>query len=880
MSKYLSYVEKKGKVVTKTLTSDGIRRWVHNNYEPELYVVDNDSEDFKSIDGKGLSPLKYPSIRAARDAIRDLGNAANSIYGYWKYSTAYICQAGYEVASSKDYNILYHDIETTVGQGFPNVHTVDQEINMITFIDRQNRIHAVTTCEVDVDLIETEFSTGRYEKYTCKVWKEETEEDLFLRLLALWAMYDPDIFIGFNSEKFDVPYIVNRMDYVLGEKSSNKLSPFGRTDIRQFVDDFGEEVITADIEGVSHIDLMQAYKKFVLEPRDSYSLDNLAMEDLKEGKLKHESGIPGHLLYHEFPTDGLRYNIVDVLRLKEIDEKKGVIDLMVGVAQMTKSNVEDTMFSTRLWMNMIYDDLRSKGIFFPIRNERNEWRPIEGGYVMAPVIGLHEWLASFDYASLYPSIIMGLNVGVDSKAMKIPGVTPDAILQGKVRAPEGHSMAANGQCYRKDKQSFMAEITVGLYAKRKEYKFSKILFQKIEQMEKNDVINDYIDRLLKSEEMQKDTKAVFNEYLIGLLNSVRELGDSKLDEVKRLASLFDNYDKSTKTLLNSLYGAMAEKNFYFYDPDVAESITLSGQYLVRNLGSTFTEVLTKNFGKANYWVASDTDSCYFSLLNVVKARCGDKTEAETLDWLATFSDTTLKKLIRKANDHACDMIGAYEPERFDADREVIGRRGVFSKKKAYAISIVDLEGVRYTEPHLKITGLAAKKSSTPMFFRDKMKKFFDVFLGEGDRNKSIDLIADVEEAFMFEPLDDIAMNINVKETPTKVDEEGRPLDKGVHINQRAIATHNWMISKDEKAAREIEPLQPGDKVRFVKLRMPNVTGQPVIAWKDEFPQYFRDIGIDAAIDKKRMYEDNFEGKLDVIFKACGIDSKVNDLDLF
>lgn len=880
MPKYLNYIEKRGKIQVKTVDGD-IKRWVAHDYSPELFIPANEKTDFKSISEKYLTPITYENITSARDAIRALGEASKDIYGYWKYGTSFICQSSYEPATSADFSIVYHDIETTVGAGFPSVHTVDEEINMITFIDRKNRIHAVTTCNVDIGLVEKEFSTGKYENYTCKVWVEDTEEDLFRRMLALWAMYDPDIFVGFNSEAFDMPYIVNRMEKILGEKSSNKLSPFGRTSIRYFENDFGEEVITADIDGVSHVDLMISYKKFIQEPRDSYSLDNLSMEDLGEGKLKHESGIPGHLLYHKYPTDGLRYNIVDVVRLKEIDEKKGVVDLSISVAQMSKSNVDDVLHATRIWMNIIYDDLRQKGIYFPIKGERRDFRKIEGGFVMDPKVGLHEWLASFDYASLYPSIIMGLNVGVETKAQKLHDVDPDAILEDRARAPEGLSMGGNGQCYRKDKTSFLAEITAELYKRRKNYKFTKIFMQKVIELKENEKIDAHIKEFISDPDKQKGARVVYDDMLKSNLDGVLSLsGDAKLKEVKRLAALYGNYDLGTKVLLNSLYGATAERNFYFYDSDIAESITLAGQFLVRNLGGMMESILEKNFGKSKSWVASDTDSVYFSLNSVVENRCKDKTEDETLDWITEFADTTLQKVVKKANDLACEKLGAYQPERFEADREVIGRRGVFVAKKNYAISIVNLEGVKYETPKLKITGLAAKKSSTPLFFREKMKEFFNVFLGEGNREKSIELIADVEEQFMMEPLDKIAMNINVKEIPSKVDENGKPFDKGIHINQRAIATHNWMISKTEESSREIEPLQPGDKVRFIKLKVPNPSGQPVIAWKDEFPAYFESVGLDKYVNKKLMYKDNFEKKLDPIFKACGIDPKVNNLDLF
>lgn len=870
--KYLTYLERKGEVSVKEVDSNGDRRWVSHNFEPELFTLSREPADGKTIDGKHhLVRLKYADINSAREAVRSLGDASGDIYGYWKYGTAFICSKDYSVAESKDYNIVYHDIETEVGEGFPDVHTTDQPMNMITFIDRKNRIHAVTTCDVDVKAIEEEFSTGKYKDYTCQVHVEPDEEGLFIRTLALWAMYDPDIFVGFNSEKFDMPYIVNRMDKVLGAKTSSRLSPFGRTTIRPFVDDFGEDVITADITGVSHIDLMNSYKKFVLEARDSYSLDNLSQVDLGEGKLKHESGIPGHLLYRSHPTDGLRYNIVDVVRLKQIDEKKGIVDLTIGVAQMTKSNIEDVIFSTRLWMNMIYQDLRDKKIFFPIKGERKPYRKIEGGFVMKPFSGMHKWVGSFDYASLYPSIIMGLNVGVDTAVQKIPDVTPTTLLKGQAKAPEGLAMAANGQCYKRDKQSFMAELTADLYKKRKIYKFLKIDFQKMEQMHNDEEIVNAIKGHLLAENIPEIRKTAME-------NVLKLSYEEKVPEIKRLAAMYDNYDKSTKTLLNSLYGAMAEKNFYFYNPDVAESITLTGQYLVQNLGKTFDELLSKNFGKANYMVYGDTDSTYICFDRAVQQRCKGKSLQETIDWMCNFCDGQMKKVVRIANDHACEVTNAYDPSRFDADREAIAERGVFIKKKMYALSVWDNEKVRYEKPILKITGLSAKKASTPVFFREKMNEFFNVFLG-GDVDGAVRLMNNAEDEFRHRGVNAIAENINVKDLTLQ---EGQNyFDSSVHINRRSILTHNHMISIDPDARREIEPLKNGDKVKKLKLMKPNAARSDVIAWNDEWPEYFTRIGLLDAIDWKQAYKDNFENKLKIIFEACGIDFKVKEpLDLF
>lgn len=491
---YISYVEHKGRIHVKEWR-DGERGWHAYEHHPLLFVRSLEETGFKSLDKKFLTPLESRNIRGTRDFLRDMGDARKDIFGFWKYDVDFICRADYDDAEPSMFNVVYTDIETEVGEDFPNPIRAEMPVNMITLINRKKDMYAITTCSVRAEEIVEEFGK---QGFNVRVIMCRSEVELFNKFLEVWEILDPDMIVGWNSEKFDTPYIVNRMSKILGEGSIKRLSPFGRVTVRDFIDDFGEDAQTVDIEGVSNVDMMNYYRKFVHGSQESYSLDNIAHVELKVGKLKHESGIPGHLLYLEYPTDGLRYNIVDVVRLMEIDMKKGVLDLAIIVAQMSKSNVEDTIMSTRLWMNMIYFDLMQKDIYFPIFKERVPFRKIVGGYVMDPISGLHEYIGSYDYASLYPSTMMGLNLGVDTKDIMIPGVTPDSLMEGIYpEIPEGLSMGANGQCYRTDEVSFINEIIQEKYAKRKTYKYAKLDYEGLEVIDDDNELEAELKRILE-----------------------------------------------------------------------------------------------------------------------------------------------------------------------------------------------------------------------------------------------------------------------------------------------------------------------------------------------------------------------------------------------
>jgi DNA polymerase elongation subunit (family B) len=867
---YLFYTERKAKIHVKEYDHDTkTSKWAHHDFAPKLLIAtDDESARYRSTDDRPLKLLNLNSIREARNFVKELDDAARDLYGFRKYDSQFICQANYKDASPDHFSIVYHDIETEVHDKFPDPAVAKEPINMITMIQRYGKAFALTTCPVKAAAVEEEFKS-----IGLKVEQFDSEDQMLRRFVDIFSLeLRVDIFTGWNSEKFDMPYIVNRIKRVCGSDTVNRLSPFGEVFLRTFTDDFGDEAVTAEIVGVNHVDMIHLFKKFSHESQESYSLENIATVELGVGKLQHESGIPGHLLYHEHPTDGLRYNIIDVVRLMEIDLKKGLIDLAIIVANMTKLNISDVVFSTRLWMNMIYDYLAQRDRFFEFRSERKDYRKIEGGFVSCNLPGLVEFGGSFDYASLYPNTMMALNVGPDSKGPKLSGVNPDTLINGDVKAPEGYSMGANGQCFRLDKRSFLVEIIDHGYQLRKHYKNLKLYFEMCET--KSTVEEMFAVKILP--EIADDVEFV--------MKNVRGL---EFDEAKKIitrnAKLYKNYDSSIKTILNSCYGALAEKNFQFYDPDVAESITVTGQYMVRNLGNTFISVLEKNYGSGKYLIAQDTDSCYVQFKAVIDKQFGGKDvpETEQIEWLCKYADGPMKKVVKIANEKACKILNAFDPTRFDADREAIFRRGVFVKKKMYALALSDMEGVRFKEPKLKIVGLQAKKKSTPKFFRDKMETFFKIFLN-GDMEGSIKFMSEIEREFYEADIDDIAGNVSVSDLSSKINENNyKGYDQGTHINARAAIVANNFVQRDEKARMYIEPIRNGDKIKLIPMKVPNpLNSENVLAWKDTWPAYYDQAELRKYIDWRTHFQKAFRNPLDRIYAVCGINPDFNTMDMF
>ena len=186
-----------------------------------------------------------------------------------------------------------------------------------------------------------------------------------------------------------------------------------------------------------------------------------------------------------------------------------------------------------------------------------------------------------------------------------------------------------------------------------------------------------------------------------------------------------------KILLNSLYGALGNKYFRYFDMRMAEGITLSGQLSVMWAEKAVNEEMNNVLKTDNvdYVIAIDTDSLYINMGALVD----QFKPSDPVKFLDQICSDHFEKVLSKAYAKLFDKMNAYKP-RMEMGREVIADRGIWTAKKRYILNVHNSEGVQYAEPKLKIMGIEAIKSSTPEVVRDKFKQAFKIIISGSEEN--------------------------------------------------------------------------------------------------------------------------------------------------
>ena len=455
------------------------------NFRPKLYVPAKNGVKgtMKSIYGDDLVELPTGDIRQARDTIKEYSEIPNmKIYGYDKWPNQFIASKykvnEIEVGWNADHlSIFYIDIETECEKGFPDPQKAEEIVNIISFYDTLSKQWYV-------------FGLGSFfvdpEKYPNALSFQCADEmELLTTFVHVWERLKPDIVTGWNIEKFDIPYLCNRINKLFSESMIKRLSPWGRINSREVNSRYGKEIVFS-IVGVAILDMMELYKKFVRAPRSSYKLDNITKIDLNDEKLKHPSGIPGHLLYKTDFQSAIEYNLHDVKLLINLEELRKLIQTALVLAYSSMTNYDDIMSQIRLWDNILYLFCLENNVQFEINAGHKPKIAYEGGYVKEPLTGKKKWVVSFDVTSEYPSLIMALNIspekliegyrGPEGVDTHLKGVSTQSVVE------RGYCVAANGVCFDKSALGFMPTVVKDKFNARAENKRKMIAIKKFHSL--------------------------------------------------------------------------------------------------------------------------------------------------------------------------------------------------------------------------------------------------------------------------------------------------------------------------------------------------------------------------------------------------------------
>lgn len=312
---------------------------------------------------------------------------------------------------STGHRVIFFDIEVSTKDRLPDIEIANNKITSIA-------LHDGPTDTWHVLVLDEDNKQDNYAKDNIEVNFYRDEFDLLMSFLDLWEMANPTIISGWNSDHFDVPYVYRRMQSVLGPEEALRISPIRKIKFSNYRKKY-------QIGGISSLDYLDLYKKFTYTELPNYRLDTVAQHELGEGKIEYGGSL--HELYERDIEEFIRYNLRDVELLVKMDKKMKLIELVRGICHIGHVPYEDYGFSSRFLEGTIVTYLHRKGLVVTdkdpagreLMNNKTDEDKFAGAYVKTPNSAKYDWVYSLDLQSLYPSIIMSLNISPECKMAKV-----------------------------------------------------------------------------------------------------------------------------------------------------------------------------------------------------------------------------------------------------------------------------------------------------------------------------------------------------------------------------------------------------------------------------------------------------------------------------
>ena len=790
------------------------------DFSPTLYVLSQENTGYKTLQGQSLKPMRFNSIADARRFKKEIQTQNSPIYGLDRFHYQYIGQEYPDrIDWSRDYiKIFTLDIETTCEDGFPDVENPTEELLCITIKNQSNK-----------QIITWGVGDFYHDRDDVTYVKCKTENELLMQFMMFWTKNYPDVITGWNTKFFDLPYLMNRIRLLHGDKVINKLSPWKLIE-REEIEVRGKPQTIYDLYGIVMLDYLDLYRQYIPQKPESYKLDHIGEIELGENKNENP-----YETFKEFYEKDFQkfvdYNIQDVEIVDKLEDKLRLIDLALTIAYESKVNYNDIFSQVRLWDTLIANHLMSKKICVPPREDQVKETKYVGAYVKEPRPGLYKWVVSFDINSLYPHIIIQYNISPEKIiGVKSSGVSVDRMLEGRTPLEyletDGACITPNGALFKTDGQGFLPEMMETMYKER-------VIFK---------------NKMLDAKKRLQKTKDV---------------------SIEKEISRYHNIQWARKIALNSAYGAIGNQYFRYYDVRQASGITTAGQFIIRFIENKMNEYLNdvmKTQGKTDYVVASDTDSIYVVLDKLVEKTCQGKTDDQIVNFLSKVCDNKLEPYIEKCFDDLSRYTNAYK-NAMVMKREVISNKAIWVAKKRYMMNVLDEEGVRLSKPKMKIMGIEAVKSSTPQVCRGKIKEAINIVMTKDEKSLQ-DFIKEFKKDYFKLSAEQVSFPRscnNLKKYRSSKD----IFIKGSPIQVKGALIYNYNI-KRMGLQNKYPYIQEGDKIKFVKLLEQNPFRFDVISYITKLPPEFK---LQECVDYEVQFQKTFLDPMRFILEAIGWQSE-------
>ncbi len=732
---------------------------------------------------------------------------------------------------SKGHRDFFFDIETAKDEnGYSTIHDVRTAITSIAYYDKIGNDRRVLILDEQNRIKEREIQG---DGYVLEIFRDE--RDLLTRFINIFAAVQPTVITGWNTDGYDIPYLLGRAKKVLGVNAIKKLSPAG-------IVDYNPKKEKWKIFGVSSLDYLKLYKNFTYSELPNYRLDTVAKLELGRGKVEYEGDLD--VLFTQDIHKFAFYNMTDTDLVYELDEKLQFINLARTICHKGHVPYEDVYYASKYLDGAAIVDLKRNGYVAPNKQfrfieEETTSDVLAGAYVMPPIPGLYHWIYDLDLTSLYPSIIMSLNISPETKIGVIPNWDETCLLKTEPTVVQlanktitdvkqwltdnKYTVASNGAVYRTDIKGFLPKILEKWFDERVEFKDKR------------------------------------DEYTVGT------------EEYK----FYDAMQTTQKVLLNSFYGVLGLKTFRFHDLDNAGAITATGQSVIKFSQRVINSYYTKEIGqdhfinstgaKAEFAFYTDTDSAFISALPLIKHRYPtyDESDEEFMVSKTNEIASEIQKHVNQMYDQYALVFHNTPTHRWQIKQEYVAKSGLWIAKKRYAQWVIFKEGKPTNK--LDIKGLDVVRSSFPDEFKTIMKETLWYILKQNGKQSTSDMILKFKDSIQSANMLGVMKNSGVKEI-SKYTKKRKPFSgylSGSPAHVKSAINYNDMLTT---LTTDVVSIKDGDKVKWAYLRN-NPYGFDTMALKgyQDPPEIIE--FVTTYIDRNKQFERELKGKLDDFYAA-------------
>ena len=733
----------------------------------------------------------------------------------------------------------------------------------------------------------------------CMLFTNEKDMfDVFFQLIE-----DADVMTGWNSEGYDIPYMVNRVTRVMSKDDTRKFCLMGQLPKAREYERFGKSETTYDLVGRIHMDYLQLYKKYNYESRHSYKLDAIGEMEVGENKTQYEGTLDQ--LYNKDFKKFIEYNRQDTMLVYKIHNKLKFLELANQLAHENTVLIPTVMGSVAMIEMAIFNEAHERGLVVPDKKRKNEnaeeTQPAAGAFVATPKRGMHEYVGAVDINSLYPSVIRALNMAGETIIGQVRQTLTDKYMLDK-----GKQLASLKKRFKEGDDDVTGAILW-------ENLFGVLEYTSIMNQERGTMLTiDYEDGRSIEYSAAEIWKMIFDSnrpwmlsangtiftyekegVVPGLLSrwySDRKTMQKKLKEAttQEDREYWDKRQLVRKILLNSAYGALLNEHCRFYDKRIGQSVTLSGRQIVRHMMSHINETIAGEYShEGEAIVYGDTDSCYFTAYPILNLQIANG----ELEW----NKETCIGLYDSIADQANESFPAFMERAFHAPRkngeiikagrELIGDRAIFITKKRYAINIFDKEGKRKDvngkNGDIKAMGLDLKRADTPKYIQEFLMDVLTKVLAGAQRDKVIEMVKEFKNKLSEQDSWTKGSPKSVNNLTKHTIEFEKTGKCGVGHARAAI---NWNYLRRVYNDNYSQKIIDGMKIVVCKLK-DNALGFTSIAYPvDELrlPSWFKELPFDDLLMESTLVDEKIDNLLGVLDWDIRSNTDVNSTfdDLF